>query len=96
MNTEEGSARVGRALALDEYVLSVRELALLVTVGCGNPKQNDDASTLLTTIIDDLVVLDPELAAKAFQLMNGNRLGDITWIVHLASILSSLPNERRI
>ena len=82
---------VGRAVALDEYVLTVDELQMLAYALMFRPYNPDDAVGELTEKIwGDLLLIDPDKARSAWIQARDSKKSDANWLI---KFMEHLPKK---
>lgn len=79
---------LGRAVALDEYALTVEELAIVAAALTCRPRWSDDTTALAVRLWTDLITIDTERAREAWTSARDSNRMELSWLVAIASELS--------
>jgi len=81
---------LGRAAALDQYVVSVDELAMLAVAVTFRPRYDDEISGLGLRLWLDLIAIDPTRARESWEQIRDNKKSDTLWLL---ALMEHLPKK---
>jgi hypothetical protein len=84
---------LGRAVAMDEYIVTTDELQMAAFGLIFRPFSDDAVGKLTERIWADLIAIDPARAHSAWTQARNSKKSDARWLIKLAG---DLPKEKSI